>query len=52
MSERFETIHSIIIMIMIMIIIIIIIIQEIVHKVHIIYIYSKTRHMNIKRILK
>ena len=33
----------------IIIIIIIIIIQEIVHEVHIIYIYSKTRHMNIKR---
>ena len=31
---------------------IIIIIQEIVHEVHIIYIYSKTRHMNIKKILK
>jgi len=26
----------------------IIIIQEIIHEVHIIYMYSKTRHMNIK----
>jgi len=35
------------------IIIIIIIIQDIVlHEVHIIYIYSKTRHMNIKKILQ
>ena len=34
------------------IIIIIIFIQEIVHEVQMIYIYSKTRHMNLKKILK
>ena len=33
-------------------VIVIIIIQEIVHEVHIIYIYSKTRHVNIRKYIK